>query len=176
MRMVSCAWLVATPWPVALQSPLSIEFSRQEYWSRLPCTSPGDLFEPRSSTLQADFLPYEPPEKSPNRLGWWLIKLISFSLLVLFWQYTRSHDSKEILLFINPVRVLLDIHWNKASWQCKGQENFSIKRRIVNILDFVSQEAKRRTVFFLVTPCSLQDLSSWTKDWTHASCSGSTES
>ena len=32
-----------TPWTVARQAPLSIGFSRQEYWSRLPCPPPGDL-------------------------------------------------------------------------------------------------------------------------------------
>ena len=31
------------PWTVALQAPLSMEFSRQEYWSGLPFPSPGDL-------------------------------------------------------------------------------------------------------------------------------------
>ena len=35
--------LFATPWSVALQAPLSIEFSRQEYWSGLPCPPPGNL-------------------------------------------------------------------------------------------------------------------------------------
>ena len=42
-------------------------FSRQEYWSGLPCPPPGDLpnpeIEPRSATLQADSLPSEPPGK-----------------------------------------------------------------------------------------------------------------
>ena len=33
----------ATPWPVALQAPLSTGFSRQEHWSRLPCPPAGDL-------------------------------------------------------------------------------------------------------------------------------------
>ena len=37
-----------TPWTVACQDPLSMEFSRQEYWSGLPCTSPVDLPEPGS--------------------------------------------------------------------------------------------------------------------------------
>ena len=35
-----------TPWTVAHQSPLSMGFSRQEYWSRLPFPSPGDLLNP----------------------------------------------------------------------------------------------------------------------------------
>ena len=49
--MSACAlcrvWLFATPWTVAHQAPLSMEFSRKEYWSRLPFSSPGDLPEPR---------------------------------------------------------------------------------------------------------------------------------
>ena len=57
----------ANPWTVAHQAPLSIEFSRQEYWSGLPFPPPGDLrnpgIEPRSPELQADSLPSEPPGK-----------------------------------------------------------------------------------------------------------------
>ena len=56
-----------TPWIVALQAPLSMGFSRQEYWHGLPFPSPGDLsdpgVEPGSPTLQADALPSEPPGK-----------------------------------------------------------------------------------------------------------------
>ena len=56
----------ATPWTVC-QAPLSLEFLRQVYWSRLPFLSPGNLLnldtEPRSSALQANSLPTEPPGK-----------------------------------------------------------------------------------------------------------------
>ena len=38
--------LLATPWTVAHQAPLSMGFSRQEYWSGLPFPSPGDLSDP----------------------------------------------------------------------------------------------------------------------------------
>ena len=48
-------------------------FSRQEYWSGLPFTSPGDLpdpgIEPRSPTLQADPLPSEPPGNPMTNLN-----------------------------------------------------------------------------------------------------------
>ena len=58
----SCPTL-ATPWIVALQAPLSMAFSRHEYWSGLPFPSPGDLptpgIEPRSPALQADSSPTE---------------------------------------------------------------------------------------------------------------------
>ena len=60
--------VVATPWTVARQAPLSIGFSRQESWSGLPFSSPGDLpnpgIEPQSPALQADYLLSEPPGKS----------------------------------------------------------------------------------------------------------------
>ena len=38
--------LSVTIWTVAHQAPLSMEFSRQEYWSGLPCPPPGDLPDP----------------------------------------------------------------------------------------------------------------------------------
>ena len=38
--------LCATLWTVAHQAPLSMGFSKQEYWSQLPCPSPGDLPDP----------------------------------------------------------------------------------------------------------------------------------
>ena len=56
-----------TPWTVAPQAPLSMEFSRQEYWSGLLFPSPGDLpnpgIKPRFPALQADSLLSEPPGK-----------------------------------------------------------------------------------------------------------------
>ena len=43
VKLLSHVRLFATPWTVAYQTPLSMEFSRQEYWSGLPFPSPGDL-------------------------------------------------------------------------------------------------------------------------------------
>ena len=69
-REVQCQWLscirfFATPWIAAHQAPLSMKFSRQEYWSGLLFPSPGDLPDPGiehgSSTLQADYLPSGKP-------------------------------------------------------------------------------------------------------------------
>ena len=63
--MLSCSVVSDSgiPWTVAHQAPLSMEFSRQEYWSGLPFPPPGDLpdpgIEPRSPALQADSLPTE---------------------------------------------------------------------------------------------------------------------
>ena len=47
--VLSCfspVWLFETLWTVACQAPLSMGFSRQEYWSGLTCPSPGDLPDP----------------------------------------------------------------------------------------------------------------------------------
>ena len=74
----SCVWLFVTLRTVAHQAPLPMEFSRQEYWSGLPCPTPGDLsdagIEPMSPTfsaLQVDSLPSKPPRKPfrPDRFG-----------------------------------------------------------------------------------------------------------
>ena len=67
MKSLSHVQLFATPWTVAHQAPLSMGFSRQEYWGGLPFPSPEDLpdpgIEPRSPVLQADALTSEPPGK-----------------------------------------------------------------------------------------------------------------
>ena len=64
---LSHARLFTTSWTVVYKAPLSMELSRQEYWSGLPFPSPGDLpnpgIEPRSPALRADALPSEPPGK-----------------------------------------------------------------------------------------------------------------
>ena len=69
MKSLSHVRLYENPWTVAYPAPLSMGFSRQEYWSGLPFPSPGDLpktgIEPGSAALQADVLTSEPPGK-PN--------------------------------------------------------------------------------------------------------------
>ena len=46
IKSLSRVRLFATPWTAAYQAPLSVGFSRQEYWSGLPFPSPGDLPDP----------------------------------------------------------------------------------------------------------------------------------
>ena len=61
-----------TPWTLSRRAPLSMGFSRQEYWSELPCPPSGDLpdlgtepVSPVSNALKADIFPPEPLRKSP---------------------------------------------------------------------------------------------------------------
>ena len=80
-----------TLWTVAHQAPLSIGFSRQEYWNGLPCPPPGDLPDPgikpessASPALQVDSLPLGHGEK-PNRV----------LLVCKDWMGDRAHFSNE---------------------------------------------------------------------------------
>ena len=61
-----------TSWTGAHQTPLTMGFSKQEYWSGLPFPSPGDLpdpeFDPGSPALQADSLLSEPVARRPNNI------------------------------------------------------------------------------------------------------------
>ena len=85
--VLSCVCLSVTPWTATRQAPLSMEFSRQEYWSGLPCPPSGDLPDPRvqpefllSSALAGGFFTtcttwealwfHLRPHSSPGRRGW----------------------------------------------------------------------------------------------------------
>ena len=72
LNKVECPTL-CDPRDCSHQAPLSMGFSRPEYWSGLPFPSPGDLpspgIEPRSPALQADSLPSEPPGKGKQSGG-----------------------------------------------------------------------------------------------------------
>ena len=71
-QLLSCVWLFVTPFTVAWQAPLSMGFSRQEYWSRLPFSSPGDLSDPG----------IEPKSlASPALAGWILYHYITWEAI-----------------------------------------------------------------------------------------------
>ena len=83
VKSLSRVWLFAILWTVAYQTPPSMGFSRQEYWSGLPFPSPGDLpnpgIEPGSPALQADTLTSEPPGKPWLLLLYYIIGTLLFS-------------------------------------------------------------------------------------------------
>ena len=54
LRGCVCVWLFVTPWTVAHQACLSMGFPRQEYWSRLPYPTPGDLPNPRMEPVSLE--------------------------------------------------------------------------------------------------------------------------
>ena len=96
-------WLFVTPWIAVRQAPLSMGFSRQEYWSGLPCPPPGDLSnlgtEPESPASQADSLTLG-HQGSPQTLGF-------LNLPVLVTDFTGSvliHHSYPPLQFLASCR------------------------------------------------------------------------
>ena len=103
-KKVSPVRLFVTPWTVAHHAPLSMGFSRQEYWSGLPCPPPEDLLnpgiEPRSPALQEDSLQAELSGK-PNAL--FIIKNLFAKLDRTLFTITFRRYSKE--WFIDSIRI-----------------------------------------------------------------------
>ena len=101
------------------QSPLSMEFSRQKYWSGLPFPSPGNLsgpgIKPRCSALQADSLPSEQPGKkgSPHMFNMHL-NFVTFYpgfFCVLYWCGFSSYLVSQMPEMEISLQVLLCIQW-----------------------------------------------------------------
>ena len=88
MLVIQSCPLFVTPRTVACQAPLSMGFSRQEYWCGLPFLSPGHLpnpeIKPAFPALQVDSLPSEPPGKqgSGKKETWQSCSQI--------WQWTKK--------------------------------------------------------------------------------------
>jgi len=84
--------LFETPWTVAHQAPLSIGFSRQEYWSGLPCPPPGDLSDPgikpaslKSPALAGGFFTTSAIWEVPSPTWHYLNKEIRTALVQGYW-------------------------------------------------------------------------------------------
>ena len=71
VHALSHVQLFVNPWTIARQAPLSMEYSRQEYWTGLPFPTPGNLpdpgIKPESPALAGRFYAPEPPGKPPLR-------------------------------------------------------------------------------------------------------------
>ena len=106
---VSCSVMSdsATPRTVTQEAPVSMEFSRQEYWCGLPFPSPGDLpnpgIKPQSPALQADSLPSEPPGKP---------------ILELLAHYKYSSIVTDVSCYFSPIWFLCIWAWKQP--QCMG--------------------------------------------------------
>ena len=103
--MLSHVQVFATPWTIACQAPLSMEFSRPEYWSGLPHPTPVDLpnpeIEPRSPALQADSLLAEPQGKPKNT---------GVSSLSLLQRIILTQESNQGLLHCRQILYQLSYH------------------------------------------------------------------
>ena len=90
VKSLSCVWLFEIPWTIVRQAPLSMGFSRQEYWSGLPFSSPGNLrdpgIKPVSPVLAGGFFTTEPHGKA-SFYQWFTPK--GGSMKQLWWGSTR---------------------------------------------------------------------------------------
>ena len=135
------AWVLShvqffeTPWTVAHQTPLSMGFSRQEYWSGLPFLSPGELpnpgIEPRSPALQAETLTSQPPgwvqisalksyRWAEQKEAWTTRKIImdlSQTCPYSLWSCTSCH---QVTFFSGVSRIFLCLLYRKSLlwWPC----------------------------------------------------------
>ena len=85
VRACSCSILshvrlFETPWTVAYKSPLSMEFSRQEYWSGLPIPSPGDLPNSGIKPTSPVFPEWSGGFFTTEPLGKWLVITALFTI------------------------------------------------------------------------------------------------
>ena len=96
------------PLDLGCQAPLSMGFSRQEYWSGLPFPSPGDLpdpgIEPASPVLAGGFFATEPPRKTPPQ---WLI--------------TVSKTSPKVMRNASNFIMLEDLGSQESRWNTVGE-------------------------------------------------------
>ena len=126
-----------TPGTVAHQGPLSMEFSRQEYWSGLPFPSPGDFpdpgIEPKFPTLQADSLPTEPPGKpltlgrSTSNFRFTLLLSLVQNLIVLFKEdYAliegRRRRGRQRMRWLGGITDAMDMNLGKLQEMVRDRE------------------------------------------------------
>ena len=133
----SCFQLFVTLWTVAHQAPLSVGFSRQEYWSELPCPPPGDLPSPgiERASLTSPALgggsfttraTWEAPTRkfAPNaRAGWAVLEVLAWREVdlslssVSTWTMSSPHTSA-----------------NKTSISCRDVGSYSQGNRTITVL------------------------------------------
>ena len=111
-QFFSHVWLFVTPKTVACQAPVSMGFSRQECWSGLPFSPPGDLPDPRikpaflaSSSLAGVLFTAEPPGKNIPRKCIYNTKTWTVFTMAVFNRYPK-HLSKS---FFEVAQI--DIPW-----------------------------------------------------------------
>ena len=97
-QQLSCVRLFVTPWTAVYQAPLSMEFSRQKYWSGLYFTPPSDLLDPGTETASL---------VSPALADGFFTTALSY-----FFGFTRSF---RIILYISchslQISYLSNEHW-----------------------------------------------------------------
>ena len=144
MKSLSRVQLFSTPSTAAHQAPPSMGFSRQEYWSGLPCPSPGDLRNPRvdpgSPTLEADTLTSEPPGKPQQRSSYTYFKQQRFLIVGQSFQIPNPnmpiHIRVTLFLLPSVKNLSLQIEHYKIPLL---EKNLLSKSLLISLLNFLNK-------------------------------------
>ena len=101
LNCFSHAWHFATLWTITSQAPLSMGFSRQEYWSGLPCLPPGESSRPRDQTCVSYI----------SCIGRWALyhRRHMGSLIHMFHFYLIPNPLEKLIL--KKKHLLIWLHW-----------------------------------------------------------------
>ena len=141
-QLLSHVWLFLAPWTVALQVPLSIEFSRQEYWSGVPFPTPGDLSNPRIKPVSLE---------SPALAGGffttsatWEAPLVAYCSSDWFLTYIPIQGRAGRLLWTHSWSTWLPRSlWQKKSVIAWIRDPWNVNIRIPETLEYVSFHGRR---------------------------------
>ena len=130
MKSPSRVQLFATPWTLARQAPLSMGFSRQEYWRWLPCPPPGNLphpgIEPTPAVApawQADSLPLSHQESTHQHHT--VSVTVALQEVLQLCSHTRSGSSRPFA-FLCCISYLLLGNKPPKTQQCKHPHLLSL--------------------------------------------------
>ena len=166
----SCVQLFATKWTIACHVSLSMGFSRQEYWSGLPCPPPGDFSWPRDRTRisyvyppwRACSLPLVPPGKPSiilshsfcGNLPWKLLQTNTegFSFIfssVLGWGKTEVDPRTEIKVIpilrrkrhCDRERAVGEVRWELGEWRIR--KAWAPGRKLCSVVSDFAEKTSR---------------------------------
>ena len=115
-QLLSHVQLFTTPWTVARQAPLSLEFFRQVYWSRLPFTNPQNLLDPGAESVPLCLLHWQVDSSPLCHLGSLYththtrIYIHLYIHMYVIYVYTHTHIYTHIYIYVIHVYIYIHTH------------------------------------------------------------------
>ena len=120
--MLSWVGVFPTPWTIVCQAPLSLGFSRQEYWSELPFPPPGDLpypgikpMSPESPALADGVFTTKPPGKSRSNMINCVVNKFALEIMI-------DIFSSRKFIRVNLFLAVLDLHCCMSAFSSCGDQ------------------------------------------------------
>ena len=135
--LVTHSCLFETPWTVVHQTPLSMEFPKQEYWSGLPCLSPEDIsypgVKPASPALAGRVFTHQPPGKPSLEHGW-------FTILC---QFLQCSNMNPLYILIHPAFWIF-FPFRPPQSTKQGSQNYFIEIQMEVFIRAAKQQPQKR--------------------------------